>query len=281
MTRSPDRTAPPPAQRPERPADPADQAHPPDAGDVAGADPTATQSPWWRHGGVIVALAALARFRLHFCALLAIAILFSDVRRNPYARLGGTLLIGWWTFTWARNGIPPLIGLGVLLAAGAAYSVAALSERPGWPAMARNAAMAAIAVCLGVLNIVPWGTSSPRFGEDEALRRAVAASGRRVQATHAQVEPGRERLTQRPVYWVLLFEPNETTATTLDGEPCFRRAAVHAVDALTGAVDRSDLLGRLLLADHRSTVAEAREKDGFCLPLPRGTARDVVPIPAG
>lgn len=259
----------------------ADAAQPAPPTSSPAVEPGPKAAPWWRHLAVVVALALLPRVGLYFCGLIAMVILFSDQRRNAYTRLGGTLLIGWWTYTWARSGIPPVVGLLLLGAAAAALARAAIEQRTRRPAMVRNALLALVAGVLAVLNIVPWGTTSAKFGEGEALHRAIAASGGRVRATHAQVAATRERLVQKPLYVVFLFEPNETTPETLDGEPCFRRAEVHVVDGLDGAVDRVGLMGTLLLGHYRSDVAEARESDGFCLPLPRGTHRDVVPVPTG
>jgi hypothetical protein len=264
MSRSPDHVA---------------AAGPPTSDDVARAESTPKAAPWWRHLGVIVALALLPMVSLYFCGFIAMVILLSDQRRDRYVRLGGVLLIGWWTFTCARNGVPPAFGLVLLAAAAAAYIVAA-RRQPDVAARARTVALAVVAGALALLNVVPWGMRSARFGKQEALRLAAEASSGRVRATHAQVAAARERIVQRPVYLVLLFEPNPATATTADGEPCFRRAEVHYVDGIDGSVDRVDLVDRLILANHSSLVAEAREKDGFCLPLPRGTRNDIVPIPA-
>jgi hypothetical protein len=268
MSRSPDHVTAPEAAQPTPSAD----------SPVAVPEPKA--AAWWRHLAFVIALALLPRIGLYFCGLIAMVILFSDQRRNAYTRLGGTLLIGWWTFTWARSGVPPLLGLALLAAAAAAFAVAAVQQSGQRVTLVRNASLAVVAGVLAVLNVVPYGKRSAEFGEDEALRRAVAASAGRVEATHAQVAATRERLIQRPLYVVLLFEPNPTTAETLDREPCFRRAEVHVVDGLDGTVDRADLIDRLLLANRRSNVAEARKKDGFCLPLPRGTSQDIVPLPA-
>jgi len=267
MSRSPDHVAPADAPQPTPPTD------------APAVEPGPRPAPWWRHLTVIVALALLPRVGLYFCGLIAMVLLFSDQRRNHYTRLGGTLLIGWWTFAWARSGIPPLVGVLLLGASAAAFAVAARQQSTRRVAMARTTSLAAVAGVLAVLNVVPWGTRSATFGEDAALMKALAASDGRVRATHAQVAATRERIIQRPLFVVLLFEPNGTTAETLDGEPCFRRAEVHVVDGLDGSVGRVDLVDRLLLATRTSDVAEAREKDGFCLPLPRGTHRDIVPVP--
>ena len=100
-----------------------------------------------------------------------------------------------------------------------------------------------------------------------------------MRATHAQVIRTRERFTQRPIYLVLLFEPNPRAATTTDGEGCFQREEVHVVNGLTGAVDQRGLIDKLTFAPNPYQLAQAREKDGNCLPLPLGTRRDVVRIP--
>jgi hypothetical protein len=234
--------------------------------------------PWWRNLGVILALAALPRIGLGFAGLVAMMLLFTDQRRHPYTRLGGTLLIGWWTFLWARSGVPILFGLGLLGASAACFGVAAMqSQEP--TARIRNAVIAALAALLAVLNVFPWGTRKAEFDKAAALTRAMQATQREVKPTHAQVTKTRERFVQRPLYLVLLFEPNEKTAQTGDGEPCFRRAEVHVVDALDGSVDRTDLVDRLMLVPGRYSVAQARERDGFCLPLPRGSGKDIVRIP--
>ena len=240
-------------------------------------DAAAAPRRWWRHLGVILALAALARLGLGFAGLVAMMLLFTDQRRHPYARLGGTLLIGWWTYTWARAGVPPLLGLGLLAAAGVCFAVAAVQQQTP-AARIRNAALAVLATLLGLLNVIPYGTRAAAFDEAGALSRAQRATKREVRPTHAQVTKTRERFVQRPLYLVLLFEPNEKTAKTADGEPCFRRAEVHVVDGLDGSVDRTDLVDRLMLVPGRYSVAEARERDGFCLPLPRGSRNDIAPI---
>lgn len=234
---------------------------------------------WWRNLAVIVLLAALTRVGFYFTGVVAMLILLSDLRRHPYTRLGGTITIAWWTFVWARASVPPLVGLGLLLAAAAAFAVATQQQFAAPIAAVRNAALALTAVALALLNIVPYGLKAPRFGKQEALARAVAASRGAIRATHAQVARTRERFDQRPVYLVLLFEPNTVAATTSDGEPCFRREEVHVVDGITGGVDQSRLVDRLMLAPSRYQLAQAREKDGNCLPLPYGTRRDIVPIP--
>ncbi|MEO7245022.1 MAG: hypothetical protein ABIX12_07725 [Rubrivivax sp.] len=206
-------------------------------------------------------------------------IYLSDLRRHPYTRLGGAIVIAWWTFVWARGGVPPLIGLGLLVLAAAAYAFAAAQQVRQPFALVRNGVAAAVALGLAVLNVVPYGLATPRFDKAEALARVLAVSPGDVRATHAQVARSRERFDQRPVYLVLLFEPNAQAATTLDGEPCFRREEVHYVDGINGSVDRSRFLDRLTLSGSRYQLAQAREKDGYCLPLPRGTNRDIVRIP--
>lgn len=234
---------------------------------------------WWRHLAVILLLAALTRIGFYFAGVVAMLILLTDLRRHPYTRLGGTLAIGWWTFVWARGSVPPLIGLGLLAAAAAAYAVAMLQQLSAPVAAARNAVLALAALAFALLNVVPYGMKPPRFDKQEALRRALASSPGAVRATHAQVARTRERFDQRPVYLVLLFEPNALAATTSDGEPCFRREEVHVVDGLSGAVDQSRLVDRLTLAPHRYQLAQARQKDGNCLPFPYGTRGDIVQIP--
>ncbi|MEP7055329.1 MAG: hypothetical protein ABI912_08790 [Actinomycetota bacterium] len=203
----------------------------------------------------------------------------TDLRRHPYTRLGGTLVIAWWTFVWARASVPPLIGLGMLLAAGGAYVVAVVQQIRRPVATMRNGALAAACFALALLNVVPYGLRSPDLTKQQALNRAVAASRGDVHATQAQIARTRRRFDQRPVFLVLLFEPNAVAATTQDGEPCFRREEVHVVDGLTGAVDQRGVIDRLMLAPGSYQLAEARKKDGNCLPLPRGTSKDVVPIP--
>lgn len=252
----------------------------------AGADPfrgptanSADGAPWWRHLAVILLLAALTRIGFYFAGVVAMLILLTDLRRHPYTRLGGTIAIAWWTFVWARSSVPPLLGLGLLVLAAGAYIVATVQQLRTPVAAVRNATLALAVAALAVLNVVPYGMKAARFDKAEALSRAVAASRGDIRATHAQIARTRERFDQRPIYLVLLFEPNALAATTSDGEPCFRREEVHVVDGLSGAVDRRGLIDELMLAPSRYQLAVAREKDGNCLPLPRGTSRDIVRIP--
>jgi hypothetical protein len=228
---------------------------------------------------VVLLLAALTRIGFYFAGLVALLIFLTDLRRHPYTRLGGSLVIAWWTFVWARASVPPLIGLALMVAAGGAYAVAVVQQFRQPAAAARNAALAAVSVALALLNVVPYGLRAARLDKREALARAVAASRGDVHATHAQVARTRRRFDQRPVYLVLLFEPNAVAATTEDGEPCFRREEVHVVDGIDGSVDRRSVIDRLMLAPNSYQLAEARKKDGNCLPLPRGTNKDVVRIP--
>lgn len=243
-----------------------------------GADESAG-SPWWRHLAVVLLLAALTRVGFYFAGLVAMLIVLTDLRRHQYTRLGGTLVLAWWTFLWGRSGVPPLIGFGLLGLAAGCFAVAAAGQPGHRAAVIRNAVLAAVAAALALLNIVPYGLDSPTLTKNEALERAITARRGDIEATHAQVVRTRERFDQRPVYLVLLFELNKVTAKTRDGEPCFTREEVHYVDGLNGAVDRSRLVDRLMLAVDRYQVATAREEDGNCLPLPRGTSRDIVTVP--
>jgi hypothetical protein len=167
----------------------------------------------------------------------------------------------------------------MLLLAAAAYAVACWQQRADRAAAARTAGFAAVALGFAVLNVAPYGLRHPTLDKPAALARAVAASRGEVKATQAQVVRTRERFDQRPIYLVLLFEPNANAATDADGEPCFRREEVHVVDGITGAVDRRGLIDQMMLTPSRYQVAQARAKDGNCLPLPVGTGRNVVPIP--
>jgi hypothetical protein len=245
----------------------------------SGAAADSARVPWWRHLAVVLLLAALARVGLYFAGLVGLLIFLTDLRRHPYTRLGGSLVIAWWTFVWARASVPPLTGLALMLAAGAAYAVASWQQLRQPAAAARNAALAGAAVVLALLNVVPYGMRAAKLDKAQALARAVAVSRGDVHATDAQVAKTRARFDQRPVYLVLLFEPNANAATTSDGEPCFRREEVHVVDGIDGTVDRRGLIDRLMLTPNSYQLAEARKKDGNCLPLPRGTRKDVVRIP--
>lgn len=237
------------------------------------------RATWWRSLGIILVLAVLTRVGFYAAGVVAMLIVLTDLRRHPYTRLGGTLVLAWWTFVWARASVPPLIGAGLLLLAAAAYSYAAWQQHRRPLKVALNAALALAALTLGLLNVVPWGLTKSDFGDQEVLSRALAASNNEVAATNAQIVRTRERITQRPMFLVLLFELNAKAATTRDGEPCFRRGEVHIVDGISGAVDESSLVDKLTLAPSRYQLSQAREKDGNCLPLPRGTSRDIVPIP--
>lgn len=237
------------------------------------------RAPWWRHLGIVLLLVALTRVGFYFAGLVAMLIVLTDLRRHPYARLGGTVVIAWWTFVWARSSVPPLIGLTLLLVAAVSYGVAARQQRSRPRAFVVNSLLAVVAGAVAVANITPYGLRGPRFEESEALSLAIAASRGDVRATHAQVVSTRERFTQRPLYLVLLFEPNVGAPPTRDGEPCFRREEVHVIDGISGTADKRGFIDALTLAPARYQLAEAREKDGNCLPLPRGTSRDIVPIP--
>jgi len=237
------------------------------------------RAPWWRHLAVVLLLVALTRVGLYAAGVVAMLIVLTDLRRHPYTRLGGTLVIAWWTFVWARSSVPPFIGLGLLLLATAAYAVAAAQQRDRPARAAFSVVLALVVLTLALLNVLPYGTKPPLLDDQEALASAIAASRNEVRATDAQVVRTRERFTQRPLFLVLLFERNAKAATTRDGEPCFRRGEVHVVDGLTGVADERGLVDRLTLAPSRYQLAEAREKNGNCLPLPRGTRRDIVPIP--
>lgn len=251
-------------------------AAPLDAGTIGAA---AGRTAWWRHILVILLLAALTRVGLYAAGLVGMLIMLTDLRRNQYSRLGGALVLGWWTFLWSRNGVPPLIGFALLALAAAGFAVAVGTQRDRPRAAAGNALSAIIVGALAVLNVAPYGLASPKIDKTDALRLAMAATRGDVRATHAQVVKTRERFDQRPVYIVVLFEPNAQTATTLDGEPCFRRGEVHYVDGITGAVNATRVFDRLVLAGDRYELAEARATDGNCLPLPRGTSSDVSRIP--
>ncbi|MEO6714608.1 MAG: hypothetical protein ABIM89_14400 [Mycobacteriales bacterium] len=248
-----------------------------DGAPSAGSAPVG-RAPWWRHVAVILVLAALTRVGFYFAGLVAALIMLTDLRRHPYTRLGSSLVLVWWTFVWGRASVPPLIGLGLLGCAAAAYAVAATQQRERRASLARNVVYASVAAALALLNVLPYGLRGPSLDKQAALSRALAASRSEIDATHAQVVRTRERFNQRPLFLVLLFEPNANAATTGDGEPCFQREEVHIVDGLSGDVDQRGFVDRLMLAPSRYQRATAREKDGNCLPLPRGTRRDVVPI---
>ena len=236
---------------------------------------------WWRNLAFVLVLVLLARFSLYFLTLVGMVIFFSDQRRNRYTRLGGTILMAWWLLTWSWSAAPPIIAAGLLVAAAVAFVAAVRSEQHRRWAATRNAALAVVAGLLAVLNFVPWGLREPVVDRGEALQIALANRRGTVVPTDAQIVPTRERFTQRPVYAVLLFERNGDKLTA-DREPCFRRLDTHIVDGITGAADPSSAAQWItldpLLDPTADEVAEARERDGFCLRVPRGISTQVVPV---
>jgi hypothetical protein len=243
--------------------------------------PESDGNQWWRNLAFVLLLVLLARLSLYFLTLVGMVIFFSDQRRNRFTRLGGTILMGWWLLSWSWSAAPPIIAAGLLIASAAAFVAAVrLEQGRRWPSV-RNAALAGVAVLLAVLNYVPWGLREPAVDRAEALQIALANRRGTVNPTDAQIVPTRERFTQRPVYAVLLFERNGDKVTA-DNEPCFRRLDTHIVDGVTGAADRRSAAQWVtldpLLDQTADEVAEARERDGFCLRVPRGISRQVVPV---
>lgn len=229
--------------------------------------PPSARRPWYRSLSFLVPAGIVSgMFGLYFAGLIVLLLFFSDRRRDRNVRIGGSLLLLWWLWTWTLPGTSPYVGFGLLVGSAVFLGLAARSA--DGTARATVAGLAATAAALAALALVPYGVRGPELSEDAALRRTLdTRRGHQdnVDASQADVVPSRERFTNRPFYFVVLHEQNPDRAKTGDGEPCFRRAEVHVVDALDGSVERE-------------ANVEAKDEDGNCLPLRLGTGSDLVPV---
>lgn len=250
---------------------------------------------WYRRSAFIAMLGGVLVVRGNFwLGLIAIVLLAGDRTRDLAVRIGGSVLIVAWMFTWTLPGVSPYVGF-TLFSIAAYYLLSSARSRHrgevahGWRA---PLALGAASVVLAVVGLVPYGVRSRGWDEDAAARRARAARAagddRRVargdvlvygagafqddfdpvDAQHRLVEPARFRFTNAPIYYVVLFEENDETRRTGDGEPCFVASETLTVHGVSGEVVN---LGRY----------DAVEEDGFCLPLLRGTRDHIEPIEVG
>lgn len=266
-----------------------------DQTDETAVERTATRPArsWFRSNGFIAFLAIPWPYLgFFFLGFIAIVLLSGDRSRDLPSRVGGSVLIFAWIYAWTLAGfVTPYVGFTVFGIA--AYYLATSARRRrsgdapgGW---ATPAVLAATATALAVVGLVPHGVRSARFDADEAATRVLAAReagtartistsdvlvyGARalqdefepVEAEQRLVEPARFRFTNAPIYYVVLFEQNPETARTGDGEPCFSASETLTIHGISGDVVN---LGR----------QDAREEDGGCLPLLRGTRADLEPV---
>ena len=229
---------------------------------------------WWQRLPVLVLVGvAPVPFGLFFLAFIAMAMLLSDRTRDADARGGGTVALFWWAYMFRQGDSSPYLSLVLLAIAGTLFARSALARRggraggAGWvPA----AAVVGLAAGAGA-GFVPYGYRGHEVGRDEAVHRVVeeraARPWRGIAARQYLAERGRLRLVHKPVWYVALYEPHPTIATTVDRQPCFTRREVWRVDGLTGDVARA-------------TYDEAHAVDDPCLPIRAGTANDLRPLPA-
>ncbi len=239
--------------------------------DDVGRAPAPGPRPWWRSTAFLLLLGGVApRFGFFFTGLIAMALLLGDATRQRDVRAGGAVVVLYWTWVWTFAGIQPPIAFVLLTIAAvfffrATRALRSEHARSWWWTATATLATAAFAV----LNLVPYGVRQAELSKTDALKRTAdaQAADRRIAATRAAVYAVRNRLTQRPLYIVVLFEPNTTQPTTGDGEPCFRRLERVQVDGISGDLDR---LG----------VVEAAAADGNCLRVKVGTRLELLPVPA-
>lgn len=254
-------------------------------------DPAAARR-WYRRnpflgftGGVLVVVGN------YFLGLVAVVLLAGDRSRDLESRIGGAVLIFAWMFIWTLPGASPYAGFA-LLAIATWYLLRSARRRAtgaipaGWRAPAVLGLAAAV---LGIVGLVPYGVRPAEFDEDTAVAKVLAAreegtvrrvrpadfvryGGLAFQDDFEPVDPAqrlvaaaRFRLTNAPIYYVLLLEQHPTTALTGDGEPCFTASETLTIHGITGDVVN---LGR----------QDAVEEDGGCLPLRRGTREDLEPV---
>jgi hypothetical protein len=250
---------------------------PPDAPTTAQAEPTAAVRPWYRSTWFLALTGGLAVYvGLQFVGLIAVVLLVGDHTRDRDARIGGGVLIFWWTFAVAStraSGFGPLPYVGfALLAIASVFLVRGALDRRGLPWGARwgVTVLAALAVVLGVLQLVPYGFRSPTVDSGRAVelvaeKRAADAQDEDIAATRALAELGRVLVTQRPYWVVAVFEPSSAKAETPDGNPCFSRAQAYVVDGVDGRITRAD------------KIVEP-DDDEPCLPINEDTADDLVDL---
>jgi len=248
--------------------------------------------PWFRSNAFLAVVGGLLVVAgLYILGLIAIVLLAGDRTRDRESRVGGAVLIFAWMFTWTLPGASPymaftLLGIAAYFLGRSAMRRRAGEVRAGWRS---PAALAAVAVVAAVAGLVPHGIRSSGFDADEAAAKVLAAredgtarrvSGsdfpiyggqsfqddfRPIDAAQRLVAAARLRFTNTPMYYVVLFEQNDETKLTGDGEPCFSASETHSVHGLSGDVVN---LGR----------QDAREEDGGCLPLLKGTKRELEPV---
>ena len=260
---------------------------------AAGAPAAPRSRSWFRSTAFIAFLAIPWPFLgFYFLGFIAIVLLSGDRSRDLASRIGGSVLIFAWIYTWTLAGfVTPYVGFTVFGIA--AYYLLSSAQRRRRGALrgswAAPAALGAIAVVLAVVGLVPHGVRAARFDADEAAERVIAARDRGtarkisssdvlvygaralqedwapIDAAQRLVEPARFRFTNAPIYYVVLFEESSEAARTGDGEPCFSASETLTIHGITGEVIN---LGR----------QDAREEDGGCQPLLRGTRADLEPV---
>ncbi|MCA1822961.1 MAG: hypothetical protein ABR520_07475 [Mycobacteriales bacterium] len=207
---------------------------------------------------------------LYFLGLIAAFVLAIDATRPKGIRAAGVAVLAWWTWVWTLPGVPPYPSFALL---GIAATSLVRSAAATWRAE-RHAAIAAAGLAVGVatlavLSLLPYGVRAPRVDRSHALAQALdahrSAGSGAIDARWAQVATARQRFIQRPLYYVVLFEPNPSLASTDDGEPCFRRSETYRID---GVDARATDLGKV----------EARAADGGCLRLKVGTRAELTRI---
>jgi hypothetical protein len=223
--------------------------------------------PWYRRLTFVVpAGIASGILGLFFVGFAVLLLFLTDRDRHRDVRIGGSVLLLWWLWTWTLAGTSLYIGVGLLVTTAVFLAAAArtLDRRPA----AVAGGLAASALLVAATGLFPDGVRAPALDKEEALQRVMTSRRghpENVTASQADVVATRARFTNRPYYFVVLHERNPDRATTGDGEPCFRRAEIHLVDALDGSA-------------RRQQVTEARAEDGHCLPLKVGTHQNLVPV---
>ena len=228
---------------------------------------------WWQRLPVLVLLGVVpVPFGLYFMAFIAIALLLADRTRDTEAKGAGAVLLFWWAVSFRQGDTSPYVSVALLAMAATLFARSATRRRagaggPAWVPLAGTA----LAVAMAVVALVPDGYRAAEVSRDDAVRRVLAERAARpwrgIAAASYLVEGGRARLVHTPQWFVALYEPHASVATTQDGQPCFGRREVWSVNALDGSVARA-------------TYDEATAGGDPCLPLRAGTKRDLRPVPA-
>ena len=179
--------------------------------------PPTGRAPWWRHLAVILLLAAADSRRVLLCGVGpgGALLVLTDLRRHPYTRLGSALVVACGPLSGALERPAAHAVRDPRCAAGGIRDRPRRSSDPTGAGRSKRRVRGAAAT-LAILHVAPVRTARAALDKQAALTRRSQPVDPRSIATLTVVS-GRAAIRQRPLYLVLLFEPNPTRKTTGTG----------------------------------------------------------------